>query len=161
MGRHLPGVLDADQVSGQPRVAEIQLGGFDQPLADVGKVRRQLEQDVAGLQHRQPLSRRRVRHAGVGAQGGEIDQLTDPTRAQPHETSKVRQVANLSQPPHVAFDVGLEVVGQRLRRIEALVDDARIETAIEHLVHLAGRAGALSLGHGKRQQPQQRRPSRQ
>ena len=51
-----------------------------------------------------------------------------PTRsAETDETPEIRKVAYLPYPAHVTLDVGLEIVAQRLPRVELLVEDARVE----------------------------------
>ena len=60
MSSHLAGVFDPDEITGQPYVIKIELGGFDQSLPNIGVKRWQLENDVTRFQHGEPLSRRRV-----------------------------------------------------------------------------------------------------
>ena len=90
MRGYLPRVFDADQIAGESNIVEIELWGLDQTLPKVGVKRVDEENDVAGLQKREPATRRRMGDPGVRAQGGEIEQLADSSCAEADETSKGR-----------------------------------------------------------------------
>lgn len=45
MSGNLPGILDPQQMCYQSCVVKIQLGRFYQPLADIGKIGRQVEKE--------------------------------------------------------------------------------------------------------------------
>ena len=94
---------------------------------------------------------------GVRTQRAEVDQLPDPARAQAHESPEARQVANLAQPAHVTLDVGLEVVAERLSRVEFVVENPGIESGVDDVVYRVARAHTLPFGERERQQPEQRR----
>ena len=55
--------------------------------------------------------------------------MTDPTRAEAKEALKGGQVPDLRELPHIPFDIGLHIIAIGLRRVEALVVDARIEAS--------------------------------
>ena len=119
---------------------------------------RQLEDDVARFQHRKPLPRGGVGHAGIRTQRAEVYQLPNPPGAQPHEASEARKVAYLPQPPHVALDVGLHVVAERLPRVESLVENSGIEPGVDDVVYGVACANAPPLRQRERQEAEQRRP---
>ena len=56
-----------------------------------------------------------------------LTKLAHPVCAETDETPEIRKVAYLPYPAHVTLDVGLEIVAQRLPRVELLVEDARVE----------------------------------
>ncbi len=61
-----------------------------------------------------------------------------------------------AQPAHVALDVGLEVVAERLPRLQSLVVNPGIEPRVDDVVYRLARAGAAPLGERERQQAEQR-----
>ena len=110
MRRHLASVLDAEEVAGQSHIVEVELGRLDDALANVAEEGRKLENDVAGLEDSEPVSRRSLRYAGVRAQGTEVGELPHPPRAKTHKPAERGQIANLADSPNIAFDVGLQVI---------------------------------------------------
>ena len=142
-------MLDADEMAGEAHIVKIELRRLDQPLANIGVERRQPESDIARLQHLDPIAGGGVADAGVGAKRHRVRQLSDASGAQADESLKARQIANLTQAAHVAFDVGLEVVAQGLPRLEPLVVDSRIESRVQNLIHPI--VGAASLSFCKRE----------
>ena len=155
--RHLAGVLDAEKVAGQSHVVEVELGRFDEALADVGEKGRQPKNDVARLEDGEPVARRSLRHSGIRAQRTEVGELAHPRRAETHEPAEGGQIADLADSPNVAFDVGLQVVPERLRGIQPAIVNPRIESRMEDVVQRFARSGAPPFGEGERQEPQQRR----
>ena len=100
-----------------------------------------------------------MRHSHVGAQGTEVDELTHPPGAQTDEPPKAGNVADLVRAPYIALNVRLEVVAERLGRVERLIEYAGVEAREDHVVRGHARAGAGALCERERQEPQQSRPS--
>ena len=55
MGGNLSGILDAQEIGGQPGVVEIQFGALDQPLAEIGVPGLQKQHDIRGFQNADPM----------------------------------------------------------------------------------------------------------
>ena len=65
----LPRFADPQQPACQARIAEIELGGLDQPFVLVAKMGAEQKDDVACLQYRQPRGGCVVGDAAVGSDG--------------------------------------------------------------------------------------------
>lgn len=135
---------------------EVQLRRPDQTLAQVPLERREQEDHITRFQQRHPVARGRVGNAGVGAERGEVQQLSHATGGESDEAFECDPVADLSQPAHIALHIGLEVVGERPARFEAPVMDPRIAAGVEDLVGVRPAAGRPALRQRERQQPENR-----
>ena len=60
MSGHLLGMFDTHKIAGQTNVVKVKLGRLDQALLKIGVKGLELEDDVACLQDRKPLSGRGV-----------------------------------------------------------------------------------------------------
>ncbi len=96
MGSDLARVFYAHEVTRQTNVIEIELRRLNQTLSCVGEKGLDLKDDVACLQHTEPLLGRGVGHAGIGAEGTQIDELPNPSR---ERRTKVRKLAKLRISP--------------------------------------------------------------
>ena len=85
-----------------------------------------------------------------------------PTRpcAQADKSAEVREIADLADPAHVALDVGLEIVTERLPWFKLPVVNPGIEAGIEYIVDAIARAGLSPFRKRERQQAKQGRPPR-
>lgn len=75
VGVQLLGTLDGEQPAGQARIDEVEFGGLDEPFVEVLVVGGEQENDVAGLQERDPGLGGVVGDAAVGGQGREVEEL--------------------------------------------------------------------------------------
>ena len=67
---------DAEQITHESAVQEMQLRRLDQPLTDVAEERGDARDDIAGFEDSQPALRSVVRSACIGPELREIDELT-------------------------------------------------------------------------------------
>ena len=70
--------------------------------------------DVAALQQVNPGTGGDMRHAGVVAQTGQIEQLPGAPGTKPYKSLKALQVLHCSELTQIALHISGEVVGQRL-----------------------------------------------
>ena len=126
MGVELVDVADFEQRAGQPRVVKVEFGRLDEPLGEIVVVGPQEVENVALLQDRKPRIDGRRRYAALDGQRSLVEQLTDSSGAQLDEPPEFRQVADRFHLPHVAFDVGFDVVRIVVGRFDLPVVQARV-----------------------------------
>jgi hypothetical protein len=99
--------VDTEQVTGQPRIREIDLGRFDQTLAEIF-VKGRHDQDLGrGLQNAEPLRDRRHADAQGSREIRLVENLPVPAGQECQEPPKGGQVFHGGHRPHVPFQVGL------------------------------------------------------
>ena len=105
--------FDAQKEGGETHIIEVELGGFDQSFREVRVERLEKEDDVACLEHTDPLFRGGVGNTGVVAQALEIEKLARSASAETYELLERGQVPDLADLAEISLDVGLEVVAER------------------------------------------------
>ena len=94
-------------------------------------------------------------YASVGAQSGEIRQLPDPPSAQANELTEAGKIANLRDLVHMAFDIGFEVIGECLPRIEFLIVNPRIAAGVKDVIDQFASSRLAPFSQCERQQAKQ------
>ena len=95
MRHDLAGIADAEKLTKQAGVVEVQLRAFDHPLVEVPVVGRKQKHDEARLQHGDPASRRVHGDAAVRCQARIVEKLRRSTGAKRQEAFKGLQVSDV------------------------------------------------------------------
>ena len=130
------GRSDSEQVAEEAGVEEVELGALDQALAEVSVVRPQQMNDKTRLQDRDPSTGGGVGDAAVNTKRGKVQELSTAPRAEPNETSKGLQIADVQNLAHIPLHVGLVVAAQPLLRIQSLVVNPGVEPTEQDPVHV-------------------------
>jgi len=75
--------LEAQEISGQADVVEIDFRGSNETLPDIRVIGLEEKDDKARLKQRQPFPGRRMGDARVASQAGEVHELADSPGAKP------------------------------------------------------------------------------
>ncbi len=110
MRNDLGSLTDAQKLAEQTCIVEVELGAFDYSLAEVPVMGREQEDDEACLEHGDPAARRVYRDAAVRCQARVAEELSGSPGAKRQEPFEDGEVADVRQAPHIALDVGLDVV---------------------------------------------------
>ena len=109
--------------------------------------------DVACLEHREPIPRCGARDTAVGSQRCEVEDLTRPRSAHPHESVEGRKVSHLEQLSDVSLDVRSHIVRQPVINSHITRKDRRIATGEQIRLEVVGeQTGRLQLRGTQRQQ---------
>src|SRR5215210_1292375 len=92
VGLELSRVLDVEESRRQTGIVEVELGRLDEAFAEIGKERRQTEDDVARLQHREPGASRGLGDAAIIGQRREVEELPGAAGAEAEKGLKEQQV---------------------------------------------------------------------
>ena len=82
------GIFQIQQIGGQANLCEVKFRSLDRTLAEVLKIGRQTEYNIACLQDGQPFSQRGRRHSDIASQTVQVDQLPDTPGQQFDENFK-------------------------------------------------------------------------
>ena len=97
------------QVTGQPRVREVELGSLGEPLGRIGPERAQQAHHAGGLQHREPALRRLGVDTGTPGEGAVID---EPARARgtgDKEMIETRLILDSDEIAYIPLKVGANI----------------------------------------------------
>ncbi len=150
--RHARGVSQAEKVRGEPGVEEVELRRLDEALAEVAVIRPEQRDQVARFEDGQPLARRHVRDAAVGAEGRQVQDLPGARRAEFHEALEQAEVLDREHLPDVALEIGRDVAREPVRRRQVPVVQGRVAASPEQIVEGPGQqTGITQLTHRERQ----------
>ena len=156
MGAQMGRLTNAHQPSGESGITEVEFGGFDQPLGEIGEPGRYPEDEVAGLQDRQPGFGGQPGDSGVGGEGGDVDELSDSSGTQGQEALEGAQVLDAKDLTDIPLDIGGDIVLEPIRSRDGAIMDGRKEASLEENIDRGrGAACGLEFRHRKRQQREQ------
>ncbi len=139
MGNDLGRLTDAQKLAEQTCIVEIKLGAFDDSLVEVPVMRREQEDDEACLKHEDPAARRVNGNAAVRCQARVAKELTGSAGAKRQEPFEHIEIADVRQAPHIALNVGLDVVREPNLRGDLAVVDPWIKTCAQSLPKVEAR----------------------
>ena len=153
MRAQLIGCANAHEPANEAGVVEMQLGRLHEALPKVRMIRRQAENDEAGLEQADPGFRGRLRYAAIAGQRGVVQQLRRTSGAQLHESLEERKIFDIAERSHVALDVGGDIGAEPVGRIEAAIEYGGIGADEQSLFEALGiPAETLGLPARKRKQ---------
>jgi hypothetical protein len=153
VGGELVCALDAQKAGSEAGIVEVELRGLDQALVEAPVVRTEPIDDVARLEHRDPLARRVVADAAVVSQGAQVEELAGSAGAHADEALEEGQVPDVDHLAHIAFHVGPHVVAVPDGGVQPPVVNRWVEALEEEGFHgLRSSVGALKLAEGERQE---------
>ena len=103
---------DAEKVTEQPGVVEVEFRGLEEALIEVAEVRADKKDDGACLQDGKPRLGGVVDDAALPRQRREVDELPGPPGAQAKEALEGGEVADVEYRAYIALKVGRGVVGE-------------------------------------------------
>ena len=134
----LGGLTDAQKLAEQACVVEVELGAFDHPLVEVPVMGREQKDDETCLEHGDPAARRVYGDAAVRCQARVVEELSGSAGAKRQESIEDFEVADVRQAPHIALDVGLDVVRKPHFGRNLAVVDTRVETRAQGFPQVGG-----------------------
>ena len=110
VGGELGGGADAEEMGGEAGFGEVDFGGFDDALGEVGEPGFEAVDEEGGFEDGEPGGDGRGADARFACEGGKVHDLPDASGQQGDETLEENQVADVDETADVAFDVGAEVI---------------------------------------------------
>lgn len=110
MSGDVAGVADADKPRGEAGIAEVEFRGLDEPLVEIGEPRLDQENQVAGLEDREPGLGGDASDAGIRCEGVDVYQLADASGTKLDESLEGSEILDFENLPHIPLQIGADVV---------------------------------------------------
>ena len=171
-------VTDAEQVTHESGVKEVESRPFAQALAVTAEVRRKGGRQMSDLEGAQPAARRLLRDPGVARQTVQVQFRCGARRRKPQEVLECPEIGDLQDLAEIPLDIGAHVVAEPFEGRLVPVVDPGVEAGGEGVPKAGGVVGprgrftperfrviqhqriecgpALEFGDGKRKEPENR-----
>jgi hypothetical protein len=160
MSGQVGGLADADEPRGEAGIAEVELGGLDETLGEVGEPGLDPEDEMTGFEDGEPGFRRHAGDACVGGEGCDIEELADAAGGQGHEALERGEVVNPEDLADITFDIGGDVILEPVGCGDGAIMDWGEEAALEEGIRRGWRpAGGGEFGEGEGQQGEEAGPA--
>jgi hypothetical protein len=148
MSGDVAGGADAYKPRGEAGITEIEFRGLDEALVEIGEPWLDQENQVAGLEDREPGLGGDASDAGIRCEGVDVDQLADASRAELDEALEGSEILDFENLPHIPLKIGADVVLEPEGGFNRAVVDGREEPGVKKLVHRVwGAVGGLEFRH--------------
>ena len=102
--------IQSYEPGGETDIGEVDLRGFYDSFGDVREIGWQLEYEEGRFKNRYPFAYGRRTDPRLASKRCKVDNLSNPSGKECHESLEEVDMLNIDQLSQVAFDIGLEII---------------------------------------------------